>query len=82
MPIHHLLKPLRWANLAQFGIHYVTDALLVEHSSVQKHYLYVLFKGDINKMVGTRAKYPIHKLAVFEVLQSDSFPDTTNADEK
>lgn len=71
IPIQQLLKPLRWCNLAQFGIRYVTDALLIEHASVRKQYLYVLYKGDINKMVGTRAKYPIHKLAIFEVLPSN-----------
>lgn len=38
---------------------------LVEQRTSQTVLLLVLFKGDIDKMVGTKARYPVTRLAIF-----------------
>ena len=38
---------------------------LVEQKTSQSITLLVLYKGDIDKMVGTKARYPVTRLAIF-----------------
>ena len=41
---------------------------LIEQRTNQTVTLVVLFKGDIDKMVGTKARYPVTRLAIFQVM--------------
>ena len=45
----------------------IVDIQLVEQEANQSVNLIVLYKGEIDKMVGTRARYPLTKLAVFDL---------------
>ena len=64
------MKPLDFVNLKTFAsdkdmVCYIKDIQVVELRSSKTINVLVLFPGDINKMVGTRARYPVYKLAIF-----------------
>ena len=65
--IEQLVKPLEFFQLSGYGIQYVVDIQLVESRTSQTISLLVLYKGDIDKMVGTKARYPVTCLAIFEL---------------
>ena len=70
IPIETLVKPLEFVNLTQFStekdtIYYIQDLKVVELRSSNTINVLVLFPGDIDKMVGTRARYPVYRLCIF-----------------
>ena len=65
--IESLVKPVNYSYLRGFGINVIIDIELVEQEASQNVNLLVLYRTDIDKMVGTRAKYPLVSLAVFDL---------------
>jgi hypothetical protein len=70
IPIESLVKPLEFVNFTQFNtekdtIYYIQDLKVVELRSSNTINVLVLFPGDIDKMVGTRARYPVYRLCIF-----------------
>jgi len=55
---------------------------LVEQKTSQTITLLVLFKGDIGSMVGTKARYPVTRLAIFQLNQGGSAEPTVVEDSK
>jgi hypothetical protein len=53
--------------LKSFGVGMIDDIQLIEQETTQSVNLVVLYKGNIDKMVGTKAKYPVSRIAVFEL---------------
>ena len=70
--IESLVKPLEFFQLEKYGIHYIVDMQLIEQRTNQTVTLMVLFKGDIDKMVGTMARYPVTRLAIFTLQGASS----------
>ena len=62
------MKPLEIYQLEKHGIQFIVDMKLIEQRTNQTVTLVVLFKGDIDKMVGTKARYPVTRLAIFQVM--------------
>lgn len=48
----------------------IDDIQLIEQETTQAVNLVVLYKGNIDKIVGTKAKYPVSRIAVFELCWS------------
>jgi hypothetical protein len=67
LTVQQMIKPLVSHNLRQFGIVAIEDIQLVEQETTQSVNLLVLYKTQLDKMVGTRAVYPVTHLAVFEL---------------
>jgi len=65
--IDQLVKPLEFFQLDKYGIQFIADMQLIESRTNQTVSLLVLYKGDIDKMVGTRARYPVTRLAIFQL---------------
>ena len=65
--IEHLVKPLEIFQLDKQGVQFIFDLQLVEQKTSQSITLLVLYKGDIDKMVGTKARYPVTRLAIFQL---------------
>lgn len=61
------MKPLEFFQLDRYGIQFIVDMQLVESRTNQSISLLVLYKSDIDKMVGTKARYPVTCLAIFEL---------------
>ena len=55
---------------------------LIEQRTEQKVTLVVLFKGDIDKMVGTKARYQVTRLAIFQLLGSNGADLALNEEAK
>ena len=75
--IEQLVKPLEIFQLDKYDIQYIVDMQLVEQRTSQNVTLIVLYKGDISQIVGTRARYPITRLAVFQLQSAGSEPVLT-----
>ena len=65
--IESLVKPINFCDLKQFGIQVVVDIQLIEQETNQSVNLLVLFKKEVEKAVGSKARYPTSCLAVFEL---------------
>ena len=72
--IEQLVKPFEFKQLDRHGIQFIVDIQLVESRTSQTISLLVLYKGDIDKMVGTKARYPVTCLAIFQLLGSGIEP--------
>lgn len=68
--VKQVVKPVVSHNLKSFGVGMIDDIQLIEQETTQSVNLVVLYKGNIDKMVGTKAKYPVSRIAVFELGQS------------
>lgn len=62
-----MIKPLVSRNLREFGIVAIEDIQLIEQETTQSVNLLVLFRTQIDRLVGTKARYPVSQLAVFEL---------------
>jgi hypothetical protein len=67
LSVQQMIKPLVCHNLRDYGIIAIEDIQLVEQEMTQSVLLIVLYKSNIEKIVGTRARYPVSKLSVFEL---------------
>ena len=73
VPIDQLVKPLDYVNLNEYGtdrgnIFFIIDVQLIELRASQTLNVLVLYRGDIEKVVGTRARHPVCKLAIFQLV--------------
>ena len=65
--IESLVKPVNFCDLKNFGIYVIVDIQFVEQEANQAVNLIVLYKKEVDKAVGTRARYPTTCLAVFDL---------------